>query len=176
MTTTISKKQQALLADLFSTKADKVLAALNEIPEEGNPAFVIPLLKAYKAWLGDDAIREKATFILYHLKTPDVVPELMKGLDEPDLQDIKPFTLSVFWNCGLIPTDLTALTGHALRGDYMTALEATTVIDQMEDTADAEEARDAVLDIDEYLDENPDAAHREMLEELKRLLVQLSNL
>lgn len=176
MTTTTTKKQQALMADLFSTKAEKVLAALNEIPEEGNPDFVIPLLKTYKAWPQDEAIRAKATFILYHLKLPEVVPELMKALDEPDLQNEKAFTLSVFWNSGLIPTDLHALVGHALRSDYMTALEAVTVIEQMEDSADAESARDAVLDVDEYLEEHPDVSHREMLEEMKRLLIHLSNL
>lgn len=176
MTSASLKKQKALLADLFSAKKETVMAALKKIPEEGTPEFIIPLLRTFKAWPHSTEVRAKVTFILYHLKTPEAVPELMKALDEPDLQEEKAFILSVFWNSGHIPTDISVLVGHALRGGYMVALEVMTLLEQMEDTADAEEAREASLDVQEYLDEHPNIEHGPMLAELNRTLIKLSNL
>lgn len=164
------------MSDLFSTKEDKVMAALEKIPEEGTPEFVIPLLRTFKAWPQSTAVRAKVTFILYHLKSPEVMPELMKALEEPDLEGQKAFILSVFWNSGHIPSDIAVLVRHALKGGYMTALEVMTLLEQMEDTADAEEAREASLDVQEYLDEHPNAEHSQMLAEMNRTLIKLSNL
>lgn len=164
------------MAQLFDAKADKVLAALHDIPEKGDASFVLPLLKTYTAWHHDDAIREKASTILYELKTVEAIPELLNALEMPEFKMHKAFIISVFWNAGIIPTEMDVLLRHALHGDFMTAFEVLTVIEQMEDTADAEAARDAVFDIEEYLDEHPDAPHVEMLQQLRYVLIEYSNL
>lgn len=172
----MSKRKQSLLADLFSAKAETVLGALEKVPAQGDASFVVPVLKAYRAWPADEAIREKATFILFHMKSQEVIPELLKALEEPELQDDKAFVISVFWNAGLIPTELDVLVKHAIRGDYMVAFEALTVIEQMEDSADADLAQEAVFDLDEYVDEHPDAPHVEILGQLRQVLVDFYNL
>jgi len=58
----------------------------------------------------------------------------------------------------------------------MVAFEVFTIAEQMVDTVDAEMARDAVFDIEDYLDEHPDADHVEVLQQLRILLVDYSNI
>jgi hypothetical protein len=164
------------MTGLFATEVDKVFAALQEIPEKGNASFVLPLLKTYKAWETDEGIRAKIGTILYELKTPEAIPELMKALELPELQKEKAFILSIFWNAGLIPTELDILVRQALKGDFMVAFEVFTIAEQMVDTVDAEMARDAVFDIEDYLDEHPDADHVEVLQQLRILLIDYSNI
>ncbi len=171
-----SKKSQALLQKLFDSNKDKVLDALEQIPQQGNAGFVLPLLKTYMAWRTHHSIPDKVTLILYTLKTESAIPELMQALDMPEMSSIKPFVLSVFWNAGLIPSDLDVLIRHAIAGDYLTAFEVLTIVEQMEDSADAEIAQEGIFDIDEHLEEQPEASNAPVLLELKKQLMHFYNL
>ncbi len=164
------------MAELFDTSPQKVTAALESMPEQGSADFILPLLKTYLAWEGDADIRQRIVTILYELKTAAAIPELLKALRMPEFAHEQAFILSIFWNAGIIPVELGELVRVAVKGDYMTAFEALTVIEQMEDNADAGMAQDAVYDIEEHLDENPDAENVEILQQMRMLLIQYANL
>ncbi|MCA1762455.1 MAG: hypothetical protein LC664_05620 [Flavobacteriales bacterium] len=176
MTNTKSKKVDFLLTDLFSTKKDDVLAALDKIPSQGNARVVIPLLRTYKAWEDDGMIRGGIEKILRELKTETAIPELITALEDPEYDEERALIISSFWNAGLFPVDdVDVLVRHAIRGNYMVALEVITVIENIESEIEEQVLQDAIFDIDEFMDEYPTAEHGELLSQLKDVLTTLYN-
>ncbi len=166
-----SKRAEALLTDLFSTKSDTVRKALEKVPEQGDARIVLPLLKTYKAWEGEPDIREKIAVILGQLKTESAIPELIEALEDPQFDEDRTLIVSSFWHSGLYPVnDIDLLVKHAIRGDFMVALEVLTVIENIEAISDMEMLQEAIFDIDDFLDVHPDAPHAELLNELKKVL------
>lgn len=172
-----SKKKEALLTDLFSTRVDTVRGALEKIPAQGDSRMVIPLLKTYMAWEKDPLIQEKIASILGQLKTESAIPELIEALEDPQFDPIRALILSVFWHAGIYPiSDFDVLVAHAIRGDFMVTLEVLTVIENIETALDHELLQDALFDIDDFLDMHPQAPHAELLNELKQVLTAHQNL
>ena len=176
MTQTNSKRTDSLLSDLFSAKADTVRAALEKVPSQGNARMVIPLLKTYKAWDHEEDIQIKIANILGQIKTESAIPELIEALDDPEFDAERALILSTFWHAGLYPvSDINVLVRHAIRGDFFVTLEALTVIENIESQMDLDMLQDALFDIEEFLDEHPDAPHAEILSQLKDVITTLYN-
>jgi len=174
---TKSKKAESLISDLHSSKPDRVLAALKRIPEEGNASLVKPLLRTYLAWPDDEDIKSRVEKILGELKTRSAVPELISALDDEEFDTIRALIISVFWHAGIYPSDeLETLIRHAIRGDYMVALEVVTVIENTDEFTDPDIAQQYMLDIDEYLDRQPEVEHAAVLDQLKQVLKNQYNL
>lgn len=170
------KKIQELIQDLFSTKKETVKAALIKTPLQGNSSFIIPLLKTYLAWSDDESIQDDIAKILGELKTESVIPELVTALEDPEFDSIRGLILWSFWNSGLYPTeDLDVIVKHAIRGDFLVTLEALTIIDNMEPPTNTEIIQDAIFDIDDFIEEHPDAEQVQLLQEIKEILTTLYN-
>jgi HEAT repeat protein len=172
----IKKKDEAMLAGLFSTKADEVLAALNDIHERGNVNMIEPLLKTIIDWPGDAAIERKAKTILGELKTEAAIEVLIQALDNDVYVSQKAFILSIFWHAGLYPVDhVDTLVRHAIKGDFYVALESLTILENMDSEIDPDVLQHALIDIDEFLDQHPDAEHNGIIKSLKQLLTEKQN-
>jgi len=65
---------------------------------------------------------------------------------------------------------------NAIRGDYMVAVEVVTVVENSDVFTDPDLIQQYMLDIDEFLDEKPDAPHASVLEQLKTVLKGQYNL
>jgi HEAT repeat protein len=170
------KNDAATLAGLFSSAADEVLAALNEIHDHGQHTMVEPLLKTISDWPHDAAIQRKARTILTELKTEAAIPALIDALKKESYATLRAFVISVFWQAGIYPVEhIDVLVAQAIKGDYNVALEALTVIENMEADWDYDELQGALLDIDEYLDKYPDAPHAAILKSLKEILIERQN-
>jgi hypothetical protein len=171
MTNESNKKNASLIAELFSTDPAKVGAALEKIPEKGDSSVIVPLLKTYRAWEHEEEIRKQIAKILFELKTEAAIPELIAALDDPDFEEHRAFLISVFWNAGIFPVaHIDVLVRHAIKGDYMVALEVLTVVENIDTKMDPEMLQNAMFDIDEYIEMYPDDAHIELLEELNQIL------
>jgi len=167
----ISKKREALLANLFSAKADKVRNAIAKIPDEGDPSLIFPMLRSYHGWEQEEDIRTGIAQILMQLKTESAIPVLLRALEEPEFESDRAFIISIFWNAGLFPVEhIDFLVRQAIIGDFMVALEVLTVIENIESGIDQTMAQEAMLDIDEYLEENPEAVQAELLRQIKQFL------
>jgi len=176
MAKTNTKRADALLTDLFSTKSDTVREALDKVPSQGNARMVIPLLKTYKSWDHEADIQEKIVGILGQIKTESAIPELVEALEDPEFDNERALILSSFWHAGLFPiNDVDVLVRHAIRGDFFVALEALTVIENIDAPLETEMLQDAIFDIDEFLDEHPDAPHAELLNQLKEVITTFYN-
>lgn len=171
-----TSKKDELISDLFSPKEETVLKALQKVPSEGNARFVIPLLKTFREWESSGEIRSKVESILKQLKSESAVPELITALEDPEFEDQRALIISAFWNSGIFPeNDVDVLVRQAIRGDYMVALEALTVIENIEAEMDHDMLQGAIFDLDEAL-ETEETEHTPLLVELKKLLTQLYNL
>lgn len=171
------RKLDVLITDLLSTDPNAVLRALDRVPKQGRREVVIPLIKTRLAWPDRPAIQAKIEKILKELKSQDTVPELISALDNPSFDSQRAFIISLFWNAGLFPTDeFETLVQHALRGDYMVAFEVLTVVEHSEDQPDPDVLQQMILDVDEYLDRNPEAQHASVLHQLKEVLKEKYNL
>lgn len=174
---TKSKRVEALVNLLHSTKANEVLGALKKIPEQGNATLIKPLLRTYLAWPQDSEIQNSIKKILSELKTQEAVPQLISALDEEEFDSIRAMIISVFWQCGIYPTDeLDVLIKNAIKGDFMVTMEVLTVVENSDVFTDPDLVQQYMLDIDEFLDEHPDAGHAAVLDQLKTVLKNQYNL
>jgi len=172
----LSKTAQAIITDLFATKPETVLAALDKVPSQGRPEVIVPLLRAYQSWGDEPTIQAKITRILYELKSEAAIPELLKALSSEEFFDQRQLIISAFWNAGLSPVDgFSDLIREAIKGDYLVAFEVLTVIEQMEDFDDNQLVEEAIFDIEEFMDEEPEAGHRNVLEQLRDFLRTIHN-
>ncbi len=173
---TKNKKVEALMADLHSTDLAKVLAALKKVPEAGNATLITPLLRTYLAW-NNQEVRGAVEKILGELKTQTAVPELINALEDPAFDDLRALIISSFWHSGIYPSnDMDVLIKNAIRGDYMVAVEVVTVLENTDEFTDPDMVQQAMLDIDDFLDQNPDAEHSPVLDQLKSVLKTQYNL
>lgn len=162
---------------LHSTKTTEVLAALKKIPEQGNATLVKALLRTYLAWPDEPEILAKIEKILGELKTQEAVPELISALEDEEFHSLRAMIVSVFWHAGIYPTDeLGVLISNAIEGDFMVAVEVMTVVENSDVFTDPDQVQDFMLDIDEFLDENPEASHASVLHQLKTVLKTQYNL
>jgi len=179
MSTTIknSKRVEALMSLLHSTKTEEVIGALKKIPDQGNASLVKPLLRTFLAWPDEADIQAKIEKILGELKTQDAVPELISALQDDEFDELRAMIISVFWHAGIYPTEeLDVLISSAIKGDFMVAVEVVTVIENSDELTDSDLVQESMLDIEEFLDENPEAPHASVLEQLKAILKSQYNL
>ena len=173
MTKLNSKRTDTLLTDLFSTKSDIVRRALDKIPSQGNAKMIIPLLKTYKSWEDKEDIQNKIAHILGELKTESAIPELIVALEDPEFDTERALIVSTFWHAGLYPiSDVDVLVRHAIRGDFFVTLEVLTVIENIEEQIDNQLLQDAIFDIEEFVEDHPDAPHTELLNQLKEVITR----
>jgi HEAT repeat protein len=169
--TTDKKIIPVLTKKLFSTKIEEVQEALKKIPDQGNATLVLPLLRTYKAWPQEPLVLDSIAKILSELKTESAIPELITALEDPDFDEERAMIISIFWNAGLFPVDdIDVLVRHAIRGDYMVTLEVLTVIENIESELDKEQLQNALFDVEDYMEMNPEEPHTELLGELKQVL------
>ncbi len=177
MSTVKNKRVEALMSLLHSTKTNEVIGALQKIPEQGNASLIKPLLRTYLAWPDEADIRARIEKILGELKTQDAVPELISALEDQEFDELRAMIISVFWHAGIYPTDeLDVLISSAIKGDFMVAVEVVTVVENSDVFTDPDLIQQYMLDIDEFLDEHPDAPHASVLDQLKTVLKGQYNL
>ena len=142
-----------LKAELFNSDEAEVLKTLVKIGEDGDREMVAPVLELLAHTSSED-VKNVVVGLLSELKIGDV-----EGLfiDKIQLEEFQPYQqqlVSCMWNSVMNPTeDLHVFSKLAVEGDYMTALEVLTLLENMEGPFDNESLMDAFQDVSEYVDE-----------------------
>lgn len=153
------KRQAALLADLRSGNDVKVLAALKTTADEGTGEFVLPLLELFRDAQSNE-VKNKASELLSSLKVSDAEDVLIEALEDDSFRNMRGSILGFMWSSGFQGADaVDTIVGCALEGDYMTAVEAMTLIDSMTKDPDEEALYQALLEIRSFLDKHKDSGH-----------------
>jgi len=125
----IEKKNREIIGKLFSASDQEVLSVIREIRSSGNPGLIPALISLY------DASRSKAVTLaiislVRDLKSQPAVSQLFPALEEITDPAKKRELVAACWQSGLdFSAHLDTFLRIFIRGDYMTALEAFTVIE-----------------------------------------------
>lgn len=140
----------SILKDLESKDQTKMKNAFKKLYSKGNESIIQSLLNLYSSSQNDELKNEiKNTFS--QLKTSKAFPILIKNLNHKDNR-IKELVLYSIWSSNLDASDhISEIVSVACKGDYMVALEALTLIENLEGPFKEEELLDAVISVNEYL-------------------------
>ena len=117
---------------LYSTKDDEVLDAIKAAEEVGTVEWVRPLLEVVREHPSDE-VKAAASNVLGSLKVLAAEDVLGDALDDPEFEAIGADIIGFLWNCGFHSEELLpAVVRCAVRGDFRSAMEALTWVEQLE--------------------------------------------
>lgn len=128
------KLNENILKNLYSTDKKTVINTINSLKQNGNPEYIhylIDLLKSNE----DQDIHIPILSILTQLKQPDSARILVDAIENSKNEIVLEQLVNACWQNGLDYSPyLSSFTKLLITGDYMTAFEAFTVIDNMDTT------------------------------------------
>lgn len=141
----MNKKDELLLKNLFSANRQTVTEAITEIKESGNSNLIPGLIEIYYS-SADNEINKMIYSILAELKYTSAVPLIIEAIQNEKYADIRESLIKICWENGLDYTPYISLfTDLVISGDFMTAFEAFTVIENMEGSIPEEKVEENVV-------------------------------
>tara|TARA_Y100000589_G_scaffold180653_1_gene170988 strand:+ start:341 stop:868 length:528 start_codon:yes stop_codon:yes gene_type:complete len=164
------KRSLALQKDLLSSDKESVIRGIRDVAKYGSPAIVHHLLIAtFKS--GFPEALEEGKKVLYSIKDQNAVGELIDALKGNFFQEFRSVIAASIWEAGLNAEDrLIDLVEIAVSSDYMTIVEITTIIENIESGFPYDEVTEASLIINEHLHEIQDENRSSLLSSLARTL------
>ncbi len=164
--------KQALI-ELFDTDTVKVKKALSKVKRDGRAAHFPALMDLYVK-SGEGPIKDELVQMLQETKLEGADEVLVGLLEDERFKDHQGFILTCIWNSGYQPVEhLDVITGAALRGDYMTAFEVLTVLENLEPPFDMDVLTVAHLDISDHLESEDPDEKTAILEQIRDVLEQM---
>ena len=165
-----NNKLLALQKDLISRDKDKVVKAIQQVAHDGSPAVIYNLLLAtFKS--GFPEALEEGKKILFNIKDQNVVGEFLIALKGDEFVEFRSDIAASIWESGLNAEDrLIDLVEIAVMSDYMTIVEITTIIENIESGFPYDEVTEASLIINEHLHETEDENRIALLSSLAETL------
>ena len=137
---------------LFSINAHEVLSELNNIEQTGKSSY-IPYMIELLLNAESEEVKTKIKSILSQVKHKDAVPELIRGIKDSKYSAIKGALLSCCWQNGLdFSDDIVLFIEIIEKEDYLTAFEASTIIENLPFKVNSNIASIAIQKIDEIMD------------------------
>ena len=129
MTKTV-KLDPIIIRDLWSEDEKIVFKTLRKLRSIGNIGYIPELLNLLNK-TENQSVRKELVLFIADVKNPRVVPFILSGLKDPGLKDVKGSIISACWQSGLdYSHDIELFVKLFFEGDYATALEAFTVIEE----------------------------------------------
>jgi len=161
-----------IITDLNSDDHKKVLTAVKQLRKHGKAEAIDPLLNVLVS--ADETIRQEIINFLFDLRDESAINPLLAAIENEKYDTEKNVLIAVFWQSSLDASEhIDFFVNQAIKGDYMTSLEALTVIENFDATFDEEEITDLKYDLDDAIEEE-DSEKRELLISLKSILETLN--
>lgn len=129
MNTTIN---DTIIKRLYANNTAQTISAIEEISQSGNSQYIPMLIDTLNNSNNVD-IQNKIVKLLSEIKHKDAVEELVKAIENDKYLKIQRALISACWENGLDYTPyLSTFIQLLINGDYMTAFEAFTVIENSE--------------------------------------------
>ena len=157
-----------IIIQFKSKDATAVLEAIKKNRKEGNAASFKALLELLRDT--DEPTVEAAIIeFLYDLKDEESIPVLLEAIQDEEYTFYQSFLVATFWQSAIVGSPyLDLFVKTAIRGDYMTSLEALTVIENFDSAYAHYELLDLESDINEAVEE-------EESEDKKVLLISMAD-
>ena len=145
----------------------QVLAALKKSRKEGNAIIFEGILNTLKE-TDEPTVESEIIAFLFDLKDESAIPALINALNNEDMQYYWSFLVATFWQSAIDGSGhLDVFVKKAIEGDYMTSLEALTVIENFDSSFDQQLLQECTTDLNI-------AAQEEEDEDKKALLISLT--
>jgi len=147
-----------------------VMKALKTIQKEGSADEIEPLMDVFVK-VSDGPVKTELEKMLTSMKVKGGDTAFLNLLEAERFQAHQAFILSNIWNLGYQPVEhLDIIVKVGLKGDYMTAFEVLTIIDNLEPPFDMDAIAVASLEVDDYLEESRGHERDAVIEQIKVLL------
>jgi hypothetical protein len=154
--TKINTLNNSILQDLKSGDNSKIKNAFKKLSNKGNASIIQPLVDLYTSLEEDNTIRNEIKVVFSQLKTTKALPELIKNLSHRDNR-VKELVLFSIWSSNLDAADyIPAIVECSCKGDFMVALEALTLIENLEGPFNEQDLIESMITINEYLSKDKD--------------------
>lgn len=139
-----------LLLDLASDNEKILLSALKRVRSKGNESVIPSLIKIIEN-NKSEKITTEAKGILLELKSTAAIPLLLEELENNPNSETRELVLNSFWHAGFNAHEhIEKFVAAAIKGSYMEAFEAYTVIDNLEGPFEEEVIMEAQLNLKSY--------------------------
>ncbi len=164
------KLDPIIIRDLWSEEEKIVLKTLRKIRGAGNIGYIPELLKLLHK-TANELLRKELVLFIADIRDPRVIPFILAGLKDPGLKDARGSIISACWQSGLdYSQDLGLFVKLFFEGDYVTALEAFTVIEEAAAVdLSPEELKKVLVEVQKRL-KKVDEEKKPLALELERLL------
>jgi len=127
-----SKKEEQYINDLLSSDQQIVIETLEEIKFSGS-SKLLPFLIELLHSTNDDEVKSMTYKILSELKQSDSIPVIMEAIQNEKYFNEQEMLIRSCWENGLDFTPyLSVFADLVVHGNYMTAFEAFTVIENLD--------------------------------------------
>jgi HEAT repeat protein len=159
-----------ILMDLWSEDEKTTLKAIRELRSKGSIHYIPELLKLLNKTTSETVEKELVRF-LSDVKDTAAIPFILDGLRDRDLAGARGNIVSACWQSGLdFSRDVELFIQLFLEGDYHTALESFTVIEESVINMSGEKiehARDLLMRELDRVNEEKGALARELVKLLQ---------
>ena len=169
-------KKDSLIKDLIldlASKDNKILmSALKRVRSKGSEK-VVPSIFNLIENSEDELIKKEAKNIILELKSTASIPFLLEQLHSEN-EEMRLLALNAFWQTGFNSHEnMDKFVTAAIKGSFMEAFEAYTIIDNLEGPFEEENIMEAQLVLKSYFSNaNPD---EEKFPLMKNIAKQLAN-
>lgn len=162
----MSSNINQLKKDLLSDKVKEIVPAIKDVAKDGDVSLMDELLHA-TFLSGFEKAKEEGLKVLNNLKVPETLDSLMRALRNPKYELYREYIAAAIWQSGLNADDrLIELVEIAVESDYMTIVEITTIIENIEAGFPYEEVSEAALIINEHILDHEDESRVALLSSL----------
>ena len=167
---TDSKARKKALIDIFDKDEAVALRGIEKLTDVGSPDVIKPLVEVHRG-TESDSIKARIEALLNSLKAEGVVAPVVELLQDEDFKESRRVLLAGLWNSGLFPSEyMDVITASAIEGDFLCAIEAVTVVENMEPPFNADVVEEACFQVQIYLDQGIEEDKRDLLLSLQETL------
>lgn len=163
-----SKAVKEILKELAASDPKIVIEAIKKNRKEGNAKTFKALLNTLRD-TDEPTVEAEIIQFLFDLKDEESIPILIDAIKDEDMSYYHSFLVSSFWQAAIDGSEyLEEFIQAAIKGEYMTTLEALTVIENFDSAFSQSDLIEYDADINE-------AAENEENEDKKALLISLGD-
>jgi HEAT repeat protein len=152
-----------IISHFKSDDAKVVLEAIKKNRKEGNAISFQALLELLKDTDGPNVEAAIIEF-LYDLKDEESIPVLIKAIQDEEYSFYQSFLVATFWQSAIDGSPyLDLFVKTAINGDYMTSLEALTVVENFDSAFSQDELLDLESDLLEAIEDMEDGDKKVLL-------------
>ena len=164
---------QAQIQLLQNGTDEKLMIGLSNLRKQGTPELMPFLLKRWNESSNDELTQKIFDFIT-DIKPQEAIGDIMIALNNIEYVDKKSLLVSMLWQSSLDASEyIDDLIAIALKGDFMTVLEVSTVIESFDTVFNEQDMMESIYQIDKRLEIETNEELRNILNSLKGVISKL---